>query len=246
MGEHVAIDIPQSSYGSFNSSTQHLLGSSKVHPGYGASRLPVTPARGVGLVAGQPYFNIFGGHIGRAVSAPDTSLGWPIVRRGQPRAPEPPQPESHPDWRSGHSSFPRKPDHLKWNAQTRKLYPLHWLQVKQIKQAQEKAAKEKEGLTLPFSRNIGPGNSIQPAISGADLVAQNHDLLYQNAKEHSEVLSADREAIREFVHEAIQSTDPVSQLQATIGAVGLGIKHLAETVVGPLYGKYATSTPPWT
>jgi hypothetical protein len=56
----------------------------------------------------------------------------------------------------------------------------------------------RNGLVLPFSNNIGPGNPIRPATNRADLIAQGHDLHYQQAKSDSDVLSADREAISQF------------------------------------------------
>ena len=55
------------------------------------------------------------------------------------------------------------------------------------------------------------------------------------------MLSADKEAISHFVHEAINGQDPVSQAQAALGAVGLGIKHGVEKVIGVQYGENETS-----
>ena len=58
--------------------------------------------------------------------------------------------------------------------------------------------------------------------------------------------SADREAISHFAYEAIQGSDPISRVQATIGAIGLAAKSAAETITGQvLYGKHAKNKTPW-
>ena len=92
------------------------------------------------------------------------------------------------------------------------------------------------GHTLPFSQNIGPGNSLGDPRSKADEIALGHDLHYQDAKSDQHIYEADKEAISHFVHEAITGDNPVSNLQAAIGAVGLGVKHGVEKVTGVLYG----------
>lgn len=97
----------------------------------------------------------------------------------------------------------------------------------------------KPGIVLPYSNNIGPGNSLQPARTRADSIAQGHDIHYKDAKKDSDVLSADREAISQFIHEVVYPENPISQLQAAVGAVGLGAKHGFESLSGKVfYGKY--------
>ncbi|GBM79726.1 hypothetical protein AVEN_217690-1, partial [Araneus ventricosus] len=146
-----------------------------------------------------------------------------------------------------------KPANQEWNKTTRKQYPLHWKRFKEIRdrvRARQEELKNKRtsharpdnpeqhyssGAVLPFSNNIGPGNSIQPARTAADAIAQGHDLHYQDAKKPTDVLSADREAIGQFVQQAVSDKDPVSQLQGVIGAVGLGAKHLAESLTGKVF-----------
>ena len=162
----------------------------RVHPGYGASRLPLRPTSS-GAFAGQHHQKIFEGHLGRAAGDPNNPIS-------------------------------------KW------FYNLLYGKP-------DVADKGEAGLTLPFSNNIGPGNQIAPAKSAADAIAQGHDLHYQAATKDSDVLSADKEAISHFVHEAINAQDPVSQAQATIGAIGLGIKHGVENVIGVQYGEDETS-----
>lgn len=158
-----------------------------------------------------------------------------------------------------------KPYGVPWNTVTQSVYPEHWSLVNQQEGAsrvqkqqqtnvqvgkdsinQERKQHQSQGLTLPFSNNIGPGNPIRPATNTADLIAQGHDLHYQEAKNDSDVLSADREAISQFTHEAVQGQDPVSRLHAAVGGVGLGIKHAVERLSGKvLYGKQCLEIDHW-
>lgn len=100
------------------------------------------------------------------------------------------------------------------------------------------------GVVLPFSNNIGPGNSIQTPQTNADAIAAEHDHRYEN-KEN--IPDADLHAIADFGYEAVYGNNPVSQNQAIIGATGLAIKTGVERVVGhQLYPrKYATYSSSW-
>lgn len=113
-------------------------------------------------------------------------------------------------------------------------YETEYNRLKEIYKAHKSV---NSGLVLPFSNNIGPGNSIQPARTSSDLVAQGHDLHYQYATKDKDVLSADKEAVSQFAYEAINSNNPISQFQGVLGAVGLGIKTAIEHQVGVKYGK---------
>jgi hypothetical protein len=146
-----------------------------------------------------------------------------------------------------------------WNKDTKAKYPEHWRLVnprrglKKVKKQEEREAQARRdsanlargepprnGLVLPYSNNIGPGNPIRPATNRADLIAQGHDLHYQQAKSDSDVLSADREAISQFAHEAVQGQDPISRIHAAVGGIGLGVKHAVEHLSGKVYyGKNA-------
>lgn len=215
----------------------------KVHAGAGRNRLPVRLS-GAGAHAGEQYQQIFEGQLGAAAADPNNPVGDFFYRwvYGQPENPD------KSTYTNIHGTYLHsdkvKPTDLKWNKETRAKYPEHW----KLERAHRKSQKPKEeeqkkeptrGLTLPFSNNIGPGNSIQPARTRADFIAQGHDLHYQDAKKASDVLSADREAIGQFAQEAISGTDPISKLQALAGAAGLGAKHLAESLTGKVfYGNY--------
>jgi len=214
-----------------STSSETLFDRSRVHKGYGASRLPIKPSTGVGIAAGQPYQHIFEGHLGQAAAESDI-FGIKASRDKQLEADRIAQEEYN-------LAYPQlKPNNLSWNSQTRKQYPEHWKQEEQWKKPASTTVI-KAGLTLPFSNNIGPGNSIQPALTRADSIAAGHDLHYQEAKGPQHVLSADREAISHFAYETVNPEHPISQLQASIGLLGLGAKHTLESLTGKVYyGNY--------
>ena len=122
---------------------------------------------------------------------------------------------------------------FKWNKATRKAFPKEWRAYKIERDSPQ--SSNSAGLVLPFSNNIGPGNTPQKPKTDADNIALHHDLHYSQP---GNVQEADKEAISHFVHEAIHGSDPTSQVQAAIGAIGLGAKHIAEKIYGgTLYGK---------
>lgn len=215
----------------------------KVHRGVGRNKIPIQLSA-AGAHAGEQYQQIFEGQLGAAAADPNNPVGDFFYRLiyGEPENPD------KSTYTNVHGTYLNsalvKPKELKWNKETREKYRDHWkLEKAYRKQQKPKEEKPKQeptrGLTLPFSNNIGPGNSIQPALTRADLIAQGHDLHYQDAKKDSDVLSADREAIGQFAQEAISGTNPISQLQALAGAAGLGAKHLAESLTGKVfYGNY--------
>lgn len=235
----------------------------KVHPGVGRNRIPIKPSAGAAIAAGSTQQRIFEGHLGAAASDPQNPVGdWftkqfygDIKLNAELR-------QILEELITAGDYIPAdqiKPANLEWNKTTRQQYPAHWKKFKNIRdrvRAYQEVLKNRQsshkrpdnpstyynqGAVLPFSNNIGPGNSIQPARTAADAIAQGHDLHYQDAKEPSHVLQADREAIGQFVQQAVGDPDPVSQLQGVIGAVGLGAKHLAESLTGKvLYGNVST------
>jgi hypothetical protein len=243
-GGYIAIPINSS-----NSSISSAGSTSK-------TRAPLTPRVGGAVVgAGSQYQHIFEGQLGAAAAHPDNPLtGAVFGNRDDYYAAVP--------WelrRLGLADRQRliKPFGDPWNRDTKAKYPEHWRLVnprrgqnKAKKQEQREAQRRRDsanlargepprnGLVLPFSNNIGPGNPIRPATNRADLIAQGHDLHYQQAKSDSNVLSADREAISQFAHEAVQGQDPISRIHAAVGGIGLGVKHTVERLRGKvLYGK---------
>uniref|UniRef100_A0AAU7E1R2 Structural protein n=1 Tax=Coleura bat parvovirus TaxID=3141917 RepID=A0AAU7E1R2_9VIRU len=267
MGEYIALDGFSSSSSSASTSTETLfqqptertglINRTRVHPGYGASRLPITPTAAAGA-AGAQYDPIFQTQLGVA-AATGNPLGL-FKSRDEYY-------ESVP-WELRRLPLADrqrliKPYNRPWNKETKAEFARHWklvnpragqerLQKQQVEARWKAEVKARESAnladgqpawygrapTLPFTNNLGPGNRISPATNAADAIAQGHDLHYQDAKKDSDVLQADREAISQFAHEAVQGSDPVSRLHAAVGAVGLGIKHTVESLTGKvLYGK---------
>lgn len=206
----------------------------KVHSGVGLRRVPLKPAPGVGVAAGSTYQRIFEGQLGRAAGDTRSNPLGLFASRDAYYASVPSQLSRLP-------AVDRrrliKPYGVPWSKESKKQFPQHWKLVNP--RAGQKRVQS--GIVLPFSNNIGPGNTIQHPRTAADAIAQGHDLHYQDAKEPSDVLSADREAIGQFIHQAVKDPDPVSQLQGVIGAVGLAAKHLGESLAGKvLYGNVFT------
>nr|QTE04089.1 MAG: putative structural protein [Tarsiger cyanurus ambidensovirus] len=94
---------------------------------------------------------------------------------------------------------------------------------------------ETKGYTLPESEYIGPGNPIPigAAKNPSEQIAKEHDLAYTNAKTHSDVQSADREAYTKFRDEYHKSGD----YYAKIGQLGLQAKAGIENIIGVQYPK---------
>lgn len=207
-------------------------------------RRPQVPSLGSAVfAAGSQYQPIFEGQLGAAAADPNNPfLKW--IYRDRDKGREEAQAILEREVKSGNilPAEKIKPANLSWNKQTRKQYPEHWKSVRLQQKAKNTKKQVPEpkgnGLVLPFSNNIGPGNPIRPPTNRADLIAQGHDLHYQQAKKNQDVLSADREAISQFAHEAVQGSDPISRIHATVGAIGLGAKHAVESLSGKVfYGK---------
>lgn len=92
--------------------------------------------------------------------------------------------------------------------------------------------KEK-GAVLPGSEYIGPGNPIpiSAAKNPSEQIAKDHDLAYANAKTHSDVQSADKDAYTRFRDEHHKS----GSYYAKIGQLGLQAKAAVEKVIGVQY-----------
>lgn len=239
-------------------------------------RTPSIPrVSGVAFGAGSQYDHIFAGQLGAAAAHPDNPLGKWFEKQiyGVPKD-EVYKEEVEKLFKANglkavkqYSGYTRKwsqtykPYELPWNKETKAQWPQHWKLVnpragqnknrKAQQQARDKAVLSRgqppsHGLVLPFSNNIGPGNPIRPATNRADLIAQGHDLHYQQAKSNSDVLSADREAISQFAHEAIEGQDPISRVHAAVGFLGLGAKHTVERLSGKVfYGKPCLELDRW-
>jgi len=110
----------------------------------------------------------------------------------------------------------------------------------------------KSGITLPFHKYEGPGNSVnlgEPS-NVADAIAQLHDTEYFDAQyKHSSGLTSRDEfntAIKESDKKAIGSFSKTPSIGGISGAVGLGIKRVAETFTkNPLYPNPGNITITW-
>lgn len=224
---------------------------------------PIRRVGGAAIGAGSQYQHIFEGQLGAAAADPGNPLSR-LISSGKNEY------YASVPWelrRLGLEDRQRliKPYGEPWNKDTKSKYREHWRLVNPRRgqnklknqthlgtQVQKDPVKPvrgeppRSGLVLPFSNNIGPGNPIRPATNRADLIAQGHDLHYQQAKSDSDVLSADREAISQFAHEAVQGQDPVSRIHAAVGGIGLGAKHAVERLTGQvLYGKQCLELDHW-
>lgn len=97
---------------------------------------------------------------------------------------------------------------------------------------------------LPGHRYLGPGNPLNNGepVNRADYIARRHDYRYNEAQEDNHIYEADQDAILEFYNNI-----PENPLSSSIGAVGLGIKHLVEKSLGKVIypripGKYEKNT----
>lgn len=95
--------------------------------------------------------------------------------------------------------------------------------------------------TLPGHKFLGPGNDVddQEPIDEDDRIAKKHDQDYNKAKTFEDIKKADIQAINSFGSDFIHNWN----IHSGIGAVGLGIKTLAERTLGkqlypPISGKY--------
>lgn len=82
---------------------------------------------------------------------------------------------------------------------------------------------------VPGYRYLGPGNKLNNGtpINSADSIARDHDIAYEQAKSTSDIRAADRKAIGQFIGD--------KSIGGTIGAVGLGVKYIGESIVGVQY-----------
>ena len=95
-------------------------------------------------------------------------------------------------------------------------------------------------LTLPGHNYLGPGN---PTYNGSpvdvdDAIAQVHDEEYSKATSSKDIRISDRKAIKAFGKDTLTHGNTHSLL----GASGLGIKYLTESVTGVLYPSISGKT----
>lgn len=89
-------------------------------------------------------------------------------------------------------------------------------------------------LHYPKHNYLGPGTKDFTAkpVDRADEIAREHDLDYNAVRTPEDVYSADRRAIKRFASDFVSNPN----LPSAVGAVGLGVKHVGESLIGhPIY-----------
>lgn len=218
MSEYIALKGFNSGSSSNSSSQSDITlynregGYSRIHPGQGADRFRTyQKAPGAVLASGQ-HLPLLGAQVGRGIAgALEASWNKEIQRQKE--------------WEDIANQSPVRPQ-----------YPP--LPINVPRTEQHITETDKAGFVLPFSHNIGPQNTVKEAKTDADRIAQGHDLHYKYAKTAQDIADADKEAINQFIHEGINSRNPISSAQAIVGATGLAIKQAAEHLLGrTIYGK---------
>lgn len=106
---------------------------------------------------------------------------------------------------------------------------------------------DRQGYALPGTKYTGPGNSLNrgPGVNDADDDAKLHDEQYSAAHNSADIKKSDKHLLQnagDHLIEGIQGKGTLGNtiLSAVQGA-GIGAKHIAENVVGPIYPKtYST------
>ena len=89
---------------------------------------------------------------------------------------------------------------------------------------------------FPGHKYLGPGNKLDSGspVDGDDLIAQQHDIDYESAEDKDDIFKADEKAIFAFIFDWIKNNN----WHSIVGAMGLGVKHLTEMIIGKvLYPK---------
>lgn len=89
---------------------------------------------------------------------------------------------------------------------------------------------------FPSHNYLGPGNKLSNGspVDTDDLIAQEHDLAYECAKEENDIYRADENTIFAFIIDWVKN----KSWHSGVGAIGLVLKHLTEVVIGKvLYPK---------
>lgn len=105
------------------------------------------------------------------------------------------------------------------------------------------------GFTTPFLKYQGPGNptNIGDPVNQADAYAQKHDLQYAHASYRlwkgkitqeqfqKRIAKIDQEFLKSNAMNITGSMNPLEQVSSMIGTVGIGVKHVGESIFGQQY-----------
>nr|QUS52527.1 VP1 [Mute swan feces associated ambidensovirus 1] len=89
-------------------------------------------------------------------------------------------------------------------------------------------------ITLPGHKYIGPGNSLDKGaipVDYDDMISEDHDREYSKAKTQEDIYNADKK----YLNKAVYDTFARGNIHSGIGALGIGVKHAVEKVVGVQY-----------
>lgn len=98
----------------------------------------------------------------------------------------------------------------------------------------ERGLEYKKGLTLPFSKYIGPGNSLNQGkpSNNIDIHAREHDIAYNKAIDKVDIYNADKTFLSKISDHLVEyingNEDPIKGAQSIVSGIGIGGKHLFE------------------
>ena len=86
---------------------------------------------------------------------------------------------------------------------------------------------------FPGHKYLGPGNKLNVGspVDTDDFIAEQHDIDYENACTVDDVYTADEKAIFAFLMDWLKKKN----WHSAVGAMGLGMKHLAEVICGKIF-----------
>lgn len=86
---------------------------------------------------------------------------------------------------------------------------------------------------FPGHKYLGPGNELDNGspVDTDDFIAKQHDIAYEGACTFDDVYVADKQAIFAFLIDWFEKKN----WHSAVGAIGLGLKHLAEVICGKIF-----------
>lgn len=94
-----------------------------------------------------------------------------------------------------------------------------------------------QGINLPFSNYIGPGNALEngPPQNLADQAAKVHDHAYDKAVSYQDVYDADEALKQDFQIRLLETNNPIERIQSAVGYGGIALKNKFERQFGVKY-----------
>lgn len=99
---------------------------------------------------------------------------------------------------------------------------------------------------LPYSKNIGPGNTPhKDANNPIDQHAYEHDVAYSKAQSPSDIAQADKSFVshvNDHIAEYISSPqigNPIELFHGLVSSAGIQAKQMLESNLGPIYPSFS-------